>query len=278
MDPPDEVCTILRTPVRRAASARRTVPMTLTEASNCGSVTDCRTSICAAKWNTTSGRCSSRMACRSAVTMSASTKTKSGLPSRCSRLAGRPLEKSSRPSTACPSTSRRSTSVDPMNPAAPVTSARTGPPYIAAVAVALIAVQLGIRAVLAFGGYLYWDDLILIGKAGTHNLLSPAYLFEDHDGHVMPAAFLVAGAITRLAPLDWTWPAISLVVLQLLASLALLRTLHVILGWPPVLLVPLTFALFTPLAVPGFAWWAAALNSLPMLAALSAVCADSILL
>ena len=44
------------------------------------------------------------------------------------------------------------------------------------------------------------------------------------------------------------------------------------------LLIPLTFALFTPLGVPGFAWWAAALNSLPMLAALAWVCADAILL
>ncbi|OBF06202.1 hypothetical protein A5730_14915 [Mycobacterium sp. ACS4054] len=135
---------------------------------------------------------------------------------------------------------------------------------------------LGIRAALAFGGYFYWDDLILIGKAGTHNLLSPAYLFDDHDGHVMPGAFLVGGAIIRLAPLNWTVPAISLVVLQLLASLALLRALHVILGWRPVLLIPLTFAMFTPLAVPGFAWWAAALNSLPMLAALAWVCGDAV--
>ncbi len=145
-------------------------------------------------------------------------------------------------------------------------------------AAALIVVQLVVRAVLAFGGYFYWDDLILIGKAGTHDLLSPSYLFDDHDGHVMPGAFLVAGAIIRLAPLDWTGPAVSLVVLQLLASLALLRALYVILGWRPVLLIPLTFALFTPLAVPGFAWWAAALNSLPMLAALAWVCADAILL
>ena len=120
--------------------------------------------------------------------------------------------------------------------------------------------------------------MILVGRAGTHGLLSPSYLFDDHDGHVMPAAFLVAGAITRLAPLNWIGPAISLVVLQLLASLALLRALYVILGWRPVLLVPLTFALFTPLGVPGFAWWAAALNSLPMLAALAWVCADAILL
>lgn len=145
-------------------------------------------------------------------------------------------------------------------------------------AVALIAVQLAVRAALAFGGYFYWDDLILIGKAGTHNLLAPSYLFHDHDGHVMPGAFLLGGTIIRLAPLDWTWPAVSLVALQLPASLALLRALHVILGWRPVLLIPLTFALFTPLAVPGFAWWAAALNSLPMLAALAWVCADAILL
>ncbi|OQZ90387.1 hypothetical protein BST11_13175 [Mycobacterium alsense] len=145
-------------------------------------------------------------------------------------------------------------------------------------AAALITAQLGIRAALAFGGYFYWDDLILVGKAGTEPLLSPSYLFDDHDGHVMPAAFLLAGAITRLAPLDWTWPAVSLLVLQLLASLALLRALHVIIGWRWALLIPLTFALFTPLAVPGFAWWAAALNSLPMLAGLAWVCADAVLL
>lgn len=135
-----------------------------------------------------------------------------------------------------------------------------------------------VRGVVAFGGYFYWDDLILVGRAGTQNLLSPSYLFDDHDGHVMPAAFLVSGAITRLAPFSWVWPAVSLVVLQALASLALLRALWVILGWRPVLLVPLTFALFTPLAIPGFAWWAAGLNTLPMQAALAWVCADAILL
>jgi hypothetical protein len=145
-------------------------------------------------------------------------------------------------------------------------------------AAALIVLHLAVRAVLAFGGYFYWDDLILVGRAGTQPLLSPSYLFTDHDGHVMPAAFLLGGAITRLAPLVWTWPAMSLMVLTLVASLALLRALWVILGWRPVLLVPLCFALFTPLAVPAFAWWAAALNYLPMVAAMAWVCADAILL
>jgi hypothetical protein len=151
-------------------------------------------------------------------------------------------------------------------------------PRVALTAGVLIALQLVVRAVLAFRGYFYWDDLILTGRAGTSSLISSPYLFDDHDGHVMPGAFLVAGTITRLAPLNWIGPAISLVVLQLLASLALLRALYVILGWRPVLLIPLTFALFTPLGIPGFAWWAAALNSLPMLAAMAWVCADAILL
>jgi hypothetical protein len=142
----------------------------------------------------------------------------------------------------------------------------------------LIVAQLGIRGVLAFQGYFYWDDLILIARAGTHNLLAPAYLFDDHDGHVMPAAFLVAGGIAKLAPFSWIGPAISLVVMQLVASLAILRALHVILGWRPVLLIPLTFALFSPLTLPAFAWWSAALNALPMIAAMAWVCADAILL
>ncbi|BBX20845.1 hypothetical protein MTER_02560 [Mycolicibacter terrae] len=157
-------------------------------------------------------------------------------------------------------------------------TATTTLPWVCWAAVALIAAQLAVRAVVAFGGYFYWDDLILIGRAGTHELWSPAYLFDDHDGHVMPGAFLVAGALTRAWPLQWAAPAASLVVLQLLASSALLRVLWVILGWRPVLLVPLTFALFCPLGLPAFAWWAAALNSLPMLAALAWVCADAILL
>ncbi|TRW80062.1 hypothetical protein FK535_20570 [Mycolicibacterium sp. 018/SC-01/001] len=148
--------------------------------------------------------------------------------------------------------------------------------WVVRTAVAVIALHLVVRAVLAFGGYFYWDDLILVGRAGTQPLLSPGYLFDDHDGHVMPGAFLVAGAITRLAPLDWFGPALSLVVLTLVASLALLRALHVILGWRPALLIPLTFAMFTPLAVPSFAWWAAGLNALPMIAALAWVCADAI--
>jgi len=79
---------------------------------------------------------------------------------------------------------------------------------VALAATLLIAIQLMVRSLLAFRGYFYWDDFILVSRAGTHGLLSPSFLFDDHDGHVMPAAFLVAGAITRVAPLNWIGPAI----------------------------------------------------------------------
>ncbi len=64
----------------------------------------------------------------------------------------------------------------------------------------------------------------------------------------MPGAFLVAGLVERADPLEW-WPAaLSLILLQALASLALLRVLWVLLGEPAGLLVPLAFGLFTPIA------------------------------
>ena len=128
--------------------------------------------------------------------MSASTKTNVGLLGQMlevGRPAGREVVQPRPPQW--PSANSRSTSVEPMNPAAPVTSARTGPPYrraarrtvLALAAAALIAVQLVVRAVLAFGGYFYWDDLILIGRAGTHNLLRRRTCSTTTTGTSCPA-------------------------------------------------------------------------------------------
>ncbi|MFC7448169.1 hypothetical protein [Rhodococcus daqingensis] len=144
------------------------------------------------------------------------------------------------------------------------------------IALALIALQLVVRAVVLSRGYFYWDDLILTGRSGSLSLLSSEFLFYDHDGHFMPAAFLAAGLATRLAPYDWLVPALMLLVLQALASLALLRLLRLILGRRPVILIPLVFYLFSPLTLPAFAWWAAGLNALPLQIGLAWVTGDAI--
>ncbi|WP_174550499.1 hypothetical protein [Nocardia shimofusensis] len=142
----------------------------------------------------------------------------------------------------------------------------------------LIALQLAIRAAVAFSGDFYWDDLILIGRSGQTPLLSREFLFYDHDGHFMPAAFALAWMSTTLAPLNWTVPAVTMLVGQALASLAVLRVLRLVLGARPAVLLPLAFYLFSPLTLPSFAWWAAALNSLPLQIGLAWVAGDAILL
>src|SRR5574340_807 len=153
---------------------------------------------------------------------------------------------------------------------------RPTPRRVLRLAVVLIVLQLGVRTWVAARGYFYWDDLILIGRAGNLPLWSAEFLRYDHDGHLMPAAFLLAGIATRLAPLQWFVPLIMLVVLQALASLAVLRLLRLILGLRATLLVPLLFYLFSPLTLPAFAWWAAGLNALPLQIGLAWVAGDAI--
>jgi hypothetical protein len=68
------------------------------------------------------------------------------------------------------------------------------------------------------------------------------------------------------------------VVLQALASLSVLRLLRLVMGDRVALLVPFLFYLFSPLTLPSFAWWSAALNDLPLQIALAWVTGDAILL
>ncbi|WP_280383849.1 hypothetical protein [Nocardia wallacei] len=156
------------------------------------------------------------------------------------------------------------------------------------VAVCLVAVQLGVRGWAAGSGYFYWDDLILVGRAGTYPLLSSDLLSYNHDGHFMPLAFVVAWVVTKAAPLVWAGPVASMLVLQLAASLAVLRMLLVLDSTAAVgvsvrrtrwlILLPLVFYLFCPLTLPSFAWWASALNALPLQIALAWVTGDAVLL
>ncbi|HEY9315313.1 hypothetical protein [Williamsia sp.] len=127
------------------------------------------------------------------------------------------------------------------------------------------------------GADFYWDDLVFIGRATERSTFSWDFLMAGHDGHLMPGAFLVAGLSTDLAPLNWAVPAVTLVVGQLLASIAVLRMLIVITGrMRPALLIPLAFYLFTPLTVPAYTWWAAGLNTLPMQIAMAVVVAEAV--
>ncbi|MFF0499233.1 hypothetical protein ACFYU5_22715 [Nocardia aobensis] len=151
------------------------------------------------------------------------------------------------------------------------------------VAVLLILAQIGLRGWVAGRGYFYWDDLILVGRADRYPLWSADLLLYDHDGHFMPLAFATAWVVTRIAPLQWAGPVVTMLLLQLAASVAVLRMLLVLVPrragavrWA--VLIPLIGYLFCPLTLPAFAWWAASLNALPLQFALAWVIADAVLL
>ena len=157
---------------------------------------------------------------------------------------------------------------------------------VTAIAGGLIVAALVIRGWVAVTGNFYWDDLILIGRASTNPILSWTYLGHSHDGHFMPGAFLVAGISTVIAPVNWMVPAVTLIVLQAIASVSVWRMIRVIVegassrniaGVRVGALAALVFYLFTPMTVPAFAWWAAGLNSLPLQAAMAWIVADAVL-
>lgn len=156
-------------------------------------------------------------------------------------------------------------------------SSRVGRTVLIA-ATALIIGQLAVRGWVLGEGFFYWDDLILAGRAGMYPLWSTDVLFADHDGHFMPLALATAGLATVLAPLQWALPAVGLILLQLAASVAVLRMLVVLLGVRRLVLAPLAFYLFSPLTLPAFSWFSAALNALPLQFALAWVIGDAVLL
>ncbi len=148
---------------------------------------------------------------------------------------------------------------------------------VSLVAVSLIVGQLIIRGWLVATGNFYWDDLVLVARASSNPILSWEYLGHSHDGHFMPAAFLLAGVATWLAPLNWALPALMLVVMQAIASVAVWRMVRTIAPRARIgALVALAFYLFSPMTVPAFAWWAAGLNTLPMQAAMAWIVADAV--
>ncbi|MGK8490489.1 hypothetical protein [Nocardia asiatica] len=149
---------------------------------------------------------------------------------------------------------------------------------VVVVAGCLVLTQLAIRWWVADSGYFYWDDLILVGRAARYGLWSTDLLLYDHDGHFMPLAFVTAWAVNAVAPLVWAGPVVALLVMQLGASVAVVRMLLLLAGPRWSILAPLVFYLFCPLTIPAFAWWAAALNALPLQFALAWVTGDAVLL
>lgn len=142
-------------------------------------------------------------------------------------------------------------------------------------AAVLIGLALALRCYVLARGNFYWDDVVFQSRAGRSFGDFGAW-WTDYDGHFMPGSLLLAMAIGKAAPLSWAAAAASLLVLQLAAMLTTLRTLVIVAGRRPVVLLPLTFYLFSPITIPGFAWWASGLNALTLQIAMAVAVGESV--
>jgi hypothetical protein len=131
------------------------------------------------------------------------------------------------------------------------------------VACALIVAQLGVRWALLADSYFRLDDFEFVARAAEQRP-GWGYLMRSHGGQLMPGGFALAWVLTRLSAYDWGITAGVTLLMQAAASLAVLRMLKVLFGFRPAILAPLAVYLFTPMTLTSTAWWAAALNSLPL--------------
>ncbi|MDN4173100.1 hypothetical protein QWY28_09120 [Nocardioides sp. SOB77] len=154
-------------------------------------------------------------------------------------------------------------------PAAVISGRAAGGPrsLVLGGAVALVLAQLGFRAWAVLPSFFYLDDYRLLHEARAADL-DADYAFRAYDSQFMPLGRTLAWLLSRGELIDWTWLAVSTLVMQLLASTACAVMLVVLLGWRRRVLLLLALYLSTALAVPATMWWAAAINQLPLHAAM----------
>ncbi|WZH53934.1 MAG: hypothetical protein PIR53_08045 [Nocardioides alkalitolerans] len=137
------------------------------------------------------------------------------------------------------------------------------------VGLVLVGLQTLLRALTVPGSYFWQDDFRHLELARTLGL-SREFLVRDYNGHLEPGQYAVYWLVSHLAETSFLPAAISLVVLQLLASLLLLAVLRALFPPSPWLLVPFAAYLFTPLGLATSLWWAAGLQALPLQVAMLA--------
>lgn len=131
----------------------------------------------------------------------------------------------------------------------------------------LILLQLGFRAWALWGSWFYFDDLAFMSRA-MNQPFDLGYLTESYGGHLMPAGFGLAWVLTSWWPYDWAPWAVTLLLLQLVANVGMLRLLVSMFGRRPMVLVLLAGYLAWVFTLPAGVWWAAGINQIPLQIAL----------
>src|SRR5215467_7771726 len=127
----------------------------------------------------------------------------------------------------------------------------------------LIAAQLVWKAHLLSHLFFTADDYYNLDLA-IESPFSWHYLTFVGIGHLMIGPRAIAWLLVRASLYDWKLASGIVLVLQACASLAALRALRTLFGNRPVILLPLTVYLLTPLTIADLGWLTAALESVPL--------------
>lgn len=130
-------------------------------------------------------------------------------------------------------------------------------------ALTLIAIQIVWMAALLSHSYFRQDDYSFLDRALTHGL-SWSYLMRVDAGHMLPLGYAIAWVMARVSLYNWPLTLLSILALLAASCLALLRMLRTLFGSRPAILIPLTLYVFSPLLLAAVAWWAVALEILPL--------------
>jgi hypothetical protein len=130
-------------------------------------------------------------------------------------------------------------------------------------AVLMIALQLVLKGVALAHAYFRQDDFEFFDRALSSHL-DWSYLMTVLAGHLEPVGMALSWVLVRLSLYDWTLTSIVTLVLVAASGFAALRLLRTLFGNRPGILLPLLVYLFTPLMLPGTAFWSNVLLWLPM--------------
>lgn len=137
-------------------------------------------------------------------------------------------------------------------------------------AYALIALQVLVRGFVVFPSYFFQDDYAHLEMARRLGLSSD-FLVRDYGGHLEIGQYAVIWLVSHVIDISFGPAALTIVLLQLWASVLLFWVLRELCGNKPLILLPLAVYLFTPLSLAWATWWSAAMQTLPLQIAMLSV-------
>lgn len=119
---------------------------------------------------------------------------------------------------------------------------------LAAVAGALVVLQAVVRGWVVTGSYYFQDDFAHLDLARRLGL-TPQYLVRDYGGHMEVGQYAVIWLFSHLVDGSFAPAAFSILAMQAIASVLLFHLLRTLFGRSPLILLPWTVYLFTPLSL-----------------------------